>query len=274
VVVVGAGGFVGGAIVRSLGAAGVPNLALTRKELDLLAPDAGSTLRSVLKSGDSVVVVSAVAPVRAASMVVPNIRMMEVVGDALAECPVGYVAYVSSDAVYADDASPITEESTCQPSSLHGMTHATRELMLKTSVKAPLAILRPTLLYGAGDPHNGYGPNRFRRQAAEGGPILLFGQGEEMRDHVFVDDVGALVLRMLAHGSHGVLNVASGVSSSFRRVAEAVASLAPRPVEIRTTPRQTVVTHRYFDVTACLKAFPTFRYTGLTEGLKRASEGT
>ena len=28
-----------------------------------------------------------------------------------------------------------------------------------------MASLRPSLLYGIGDPHNGYGPNRFRRQA-------------------------------------------------------------------------------------------------------------
>jgi hypothetical protein len=28
-----------------------------------------------------------------------------------------------------------------------------------------------------GDPHNGYGPNRFRRLAAAGQEIVLFGEG-------------------------------------------------------------------------------------------------
>ena len=55
---------------------------------------------------------------------------------------------------------------------------------VRRCARRDLAILRPTLIYGAGDPHNGYGPNRFRRLAATGKPIILFGEGEERRDHV------------------------------------------------------------------------------------------
>jgi nucleoside-diphosphate-sugar epimerase len=272
VVVIGAGGFVGGTINRRLGTDGVPTLALGRPELDLLAPDAVTRLRAVLRPTDSVVLVSAVAPVRTVPMVAPNVRMVDAVCATLADAPVAHVVYVSSDAVYADDVNPVTEESCCQPGSLHGATHALREVMLRSSVRAPLAILRPTLLYGAGDPHNGYGPNRFRRQAARGEPITLFGGGEEMRDHVLVDDVGHLAALVLRHQSRGVLNVATGVSTSFHRVAELVSALAPTRVAVLTSARQTPITHRHFDVTACLKAFPEFRYTPLAEGLRRASQ--
>ena len=274
VVIVGAGGFVGGAISRSLATDGVPSLPLTRRELDLLAADAAARLKGLLRPTDSVVLVSAIAPVRTVSMLVPNIRMAEALCEALAEAPVAHLLYISSDAVYADDANPVTEASSCQPSSLHGMMHAARELIFKTALKAPLAILRPTLLYGAGDPHNGYGPNRFRRQAQGGEPIGLFGGGEEMRDHVFIDDVGTLAGLVLVHRSRGVLNVATGASVSFHRVAEMVAALAPKRVDIKTSPRQTPITHRHFDITACLKAFPTFRCTPLADGLQRASQGT
>jgi nucleoside-diphosphate-sugar epimerase len=273
VVVIGAGGFVGRAIVRRLAVDGVPSLPLTRRELDLLAPSAGSTLRGLIRDTDSVVFVSALAPVRAVPMLAPNITMAEAVCAALADRPDVHVVYVSSDAVYSDDGGLVTESSACAPSTLHGVMHAAREAMLRATVKAPLAILRPTLLYGADDPHNGYGPNRFRRQAASGEAIALFGAGEEMRDHVFVDDVGVLTARVLASRSRGVLNVATGVSTSFRRVAELVAALAPKPIRIETSPRQTPITHRHFDVAACLKAFPTFRYTGLDEGLRRANGG-
>ena len=68
-------------------------------------------------------------------------------------------------AVYADDAHPVTECSTIAPSTLHGLMHVARELMFQSDFHGPLAILRPTLIYGAADPHNGYGPNRFRRLA-------------------------------------------------------------------------------------------------------------
>ena len=270
VVVVGAGGFVGGAIARELARDGVPVLGLTRKEVDLTADGAAAAVTEKLEPEDSVVFVSALAPARTSAMLLQNLRMAEAVGQALSARPVAHLLYISSDAVYADDANPVTERSCCQPSSLHGMMHAARELMLKTDVKVPLAILRPSLLYGARDPHNGYGPNRFRRLAEKGETITLFGEGEEQRDHIYIDDVARLVGLVLSHRSRGTLNVATGVSTSFREIAEKVVSLSGKRPEVRGTPRQNPITHRHFDITDCLKAFPQFRYTPLQDGLTRA----
>ena len=92
----------------------------------------------------------------------------------------------------------MTERSPVAPSTMHGMMHAARELIFRTDIAAPFAVLRPTLIYGAGDPHSGYGPNRFRRQAAKGEPILIFGEGEEKRDHVAVEDVARLAVLILS----------------------------------------------------------------------------
>ena len=270
VVVVGAGGFVGGAIARELARDGVPVVGLTRKEVDLTADGAAAAVTEKLEPEDSVVFVSALAPARTSAMLLQNLRMAEAVGQALSARPVAHLLYISSDAVYADDANPVTERSCCQPSSLHGMMHAGRELMLKTDVKVPLAILRPSLLYGARDPHNGYGPNRFRRLAEKGETITLFGEGEEQRDHIYIDDVARLVALVLSHRSRGTLNVATGVSTSFREIAEKVVSLSGKRPEIRGTPRQNPITHRHFDITDCLKTFPQFRYTPLQDGLTRA----
>ena len=274
VVITGAGGFVGSAICARLAADRVPILALTRKELDLLKPEAAATLQGLLRADDSVVFVSALAPTRNNAMLIDNLRMAEAACAALAAQPVGHLVYVSSDAVYSDDANPVTERSCQQPSSLHGVMHLAREIMLRTTVKLPLAILRPTLIYGAKDPHNGYGPNRFRRLAATGEAITLFGDGEEKRDHVLVDDVAALASAVLHHRSKGVLNIATGRSASFREVAEMIVALTLRSVEIRGTPRQNPITHRHFDITGCLKAFPEFHYIPLRDGLARiAKEG-
>jgi UDP-glucose 4-epimerase len=272
VVVIGAGGFLGGAICARLGADKVPALALTRQELDLLKPEAAATLQRLLRADDSVVFVSALAPTRNNAMLIDNLRMAEAVCAALAAQPVAHLVYVSSDAVYSDDANPVTERSCQQPSSLHGVMHLAREIMLRAALKLPLAILRPTLIYGAKDPHNGYGPNRFRRLAAKGEAITLFGEGEEKRDHILVDDVAALTSAALHHRSKGVLNIATGRSASFREAAEMVVALSPRPVEIRGTPRQNPITHRHFDITDCLKAFPEFHYVPLRDGLARAAK--
>jgi nucleoside-diphosphate-sugar epimerase len=270
-VVIGAGGFVGGAIVQQLENDNVPVLGITRKEVDLLQDGAAKKLAGLLRADDAVVFVSAIAPARNSAALMQNLGMAEQLIAALAAQPVAHLVYISSDAVYADDANPVTERSCRQPSSMHGMMHAARELMLKTEAKVPLAILRPSLLYGARDPHNGYGPNRFRRLAQKGEPITLFGEGEEQRDHVDMADVARLTLLVLAQRSRGDLNIATGISTSFRDIAELVVKLSGKSTEVRGTPRQNPITHRHFDITECLKAFPQFRYTPLREGLERAA---
>jgi nucleoside-diphosphate-sugar epimerase len=276
VVILGAHGFVGSASARLLTAQGVPVLALGRAEADLLAAGTEHRLAEELRPDDSVVVISARAPCKDAAMLVDNIRMMDCVCQALGQASVAHVVYISSDAVYRDSRAPLTEESCAEPGSLHGAMHLIRELMLKSVVKAPLAILRPTLLYGAADPHNGYGPNRFRRLAAAGQDIVLFGEGEEQRDHVLIDDVAEIVRRVLMHRSRGVLNVATGSVHSFREIAERIAALYDPPVAVRGTPRQGPMPHggyRAFDGSACLRAFPDFCYTDLQTGLIAAMAG-
>ncbi|HIN33707.1 MAG TPA: NAD-dependent epimerase/dehydratase family protein [Nitrospirales bacterium] len=148
--------------------------------------------------------------------------------------------------------------------------HFVREQMLKHVVqqtKVPLMILRPSLLYGAGDTHNGYGPNRFLRLAKEGQPITLFGGGEEKRDHVYVKDVSRVTGLCLRHRSEGILNVATGSSVSFFDIAQIAVRLSGTDAEIKCLPRSNPITHRHFDITANLKAFPSFRYTPMEFGL-------
>lgn len=274
VVVIGAGGFVGGAIVKQLNSEGVPLLSLTRKEVDLLQNDGPEKLRGFLRPTDSVVLVSAMAPAKTVTMLMQNLQMAEAVCQVLSSMAIHHLLYISSDAVYADDAHPVRENSPVAPTTLHGMMHAARELMLKSSTQAPIAVLRPTLIYGAQDPHNGYGPNRFRREAAQGGPVRIFGEGEEQRDHVLVDDVAKLASLALSFRSAGALNVVTGVSTSFHRIAEMVAQQFGVKVESqpRPGPRPHLV-HRFFDVTNSLKAFPTFHFTSIKQGLELVRQG-
>ena len=272
VVVVGAGGFVGGTIAKALDAAGIPVLRLTRREVDLLAADAAGRLRAQLRPADSVVVVSALAPAKTSAMLMQNLQMAQAVCEAVAAVPPAHLVYISSDAIYADDANPVTEQSAAAPSTLHGMMHAARELMLRNASPAPFAALRPTLIYGADDPHGGYGPNRFRRQAFKGEPIGIFGEGEERRDHVLVDDVAALAVLMLQHRSVGALNAVTGQSISFHDIAHLVAAQFAPPATVVSVPRpgpRPHLLHRHFDITNCLKAFPGFRYTSPGEGIAR-----
>jgi nucleoside-diphosphate-sugar epimerase len=274
--VLGSGGFIGGAILRKIEASGAAAVGLGRKEIDLLADGSDDRLAAMLHPDDALVVVSARAPCKTPAMMLENIRMMASVCEALAKRAVAHLIYMSSDAVYADGPLPLTEASPAAPTSLHGAMHLAREqMLLATSGATPLAIVRPTLVYGADDPHNGYGPNKFRRQANRGEDIVLFGEGEERRDHVDIDDIAELVRRIVDRRSSGVLNIATGTTTSFRALADKVVALSPRKIEIKGSPRSGPMPHngyRPFDSAATRIAFPDFRYTAVDIGFARAQQ--
>ena len=272
VVVLGAGGFIAGAIVRRLRDAAIPVEGLGRPGLDLTKSSAGETLARTLRPEDALVFTSAKAPCKNLEMLRENLAMAESVCAALRNQPVAHVVYISSDAVYKDSSLPITEESPAEPASYHGVMHLAREVALRSEFSGPLVLVRPTLVYGLDDPHNGYGPNRFRRLAAAGREIVLFGEGEERRDHVDVEDVAELVFRILMHRSAGVANAVSGEVVSFRELAEFAASQFSPQAQVRGSPRAGPMPHngyRPFDNRTVLAAFPGFRFRSWREGLGR-----
>jgi nucleoside-diphosphate-sugar epimerase len=272
VVVMGAGGFIGRNLVVALDKHGIPVLPLTSADIDLAAEGAAADLTLRLKPDDAVVMLSALTPDKGRDVTtfLKNIVMAQVVSDALARQPVVHAVYVSSDAVYAFDHALVNEETPAAPGDLYGCMHRTREIMFQSALKAPVAMLRPTLIYGAGDTHSSYGPNRFRRVAAKDGKITLGGNGEETRDHIYIGDVVELIVATLRHRSAGCLNLATGRSISFFDLANLVVERLPTPAEVVTTPRSAPITHRAFDVTACRKAFPKFVFTPLETGLADA----
>ena len=276
VVLIGARGFIGAALQRQLAVKGIPTLALTSSDVDLAHASALEQLVTLLKPTDSVVVLAALTPDKGRDIatLMKNLAMMHNVCSAIEKIGCTHFIYFSSDAVYDTAVSYVSEATPTSPQVLYGVMHKTREIMARSLVNIPVLVLRPTNVYGADDTHNSYGPNRFRRMAKKDGRITLFGEGEETRDHIHVDDVAALTVNCLLLGKTGILNIATGVSRSFREVAEFVANQFVNPIEIIATPRANPITHRHYDVTRLIKAFPNFRFISLAEGVIRTHRQT
>ena len=271
VVVIGAGGFIGSEVVNQLTALKIHVLPVGRKNVDLLTDGADTLLSNLLNPNDILIFISALAPCKDLVMLQDNLKMANSVCKALLSLPVAHVIYVSSDAVYKDSSVPIVESSCAEPSSLHGVMHLSREIALKQSYLGPLAIVRPTLVYGFSDPHNSYGPNRFRRLASSEEPIILFGEGEELRDHVDVEDVAALICNIVLFRSSGIANAVSGNVVSYRELAEFTAREFTPHVLVKGSLRAGGMPHggyRAFDNRAVLQAFPGFQFRHWREGLE------
>jgi UDP-glucose 4-epimerase len=275
VVILGAGGFVSSAAQHRLEMLNVPLLPLTQEMLDLTHENAASKLSDLLHKDDVLLFVAAKAPVKSESMLIDNLTICKTVCETLRKSPVRHVVYISSDAIYADSDKPLTESSCAQPGSLHGVMHLAREVMLANAWQGPLCLLRPTLIYGKNDPHNGYGPNRFLRQVFNDEDIILFGDGEERRDHVWIEDVAEIVSRVILYQSYGTLNIATGEVISFRQIAEKIIKLTGKSSGIKGTPRSSPMPHngyRPFSIDATFKAFSDFRYTSFDEGIRMVFE--
>lgn len=274
VVILGAHGFLARELGRLLEENRIDCHRVSSSEANLTEPSAAGVLSGILLAGDSVVMTAALTPDkgRDSATLVKNLLMAESVGSALRQARCAHFVYISSDAVYDGRSPLINEDSSCEPTDLYSVMHIAREKILTQacrSAEIPLAILRPCAIFGAGDTHNSYGPNRFARTALTQRKITLFGDGEELRDHIYVDDVTRIIGLCLKQGSTGLLNLASGKSVSFAAVASSICSEIGTDIAVERLPRSAPVTHRHFDTTELVKSFPGFEFTQIESGIQK-----
>lgn len=268
--VLGCQGFIGKALCKALKSSGFEVDAVSSKELDLTNVSSVAPLSEKVKDCRHLIMLSCLTPDKGKGpeVLVKNILMAKHVCDALRNQDTPpHVVYFSSDSVYNFEESLIHEETASSPMDTYGAMHRTRELMFLETVPHQLAIIRPTLVYGAGDSHNSYGPNRFRREAYKEGFITLFGEGEDTRAHIFIDDLIKLTILVIENNSVGVLNSAPDQSVTYLELAHMVIQCFDKSVEIKNKPRAALPNHRYFDASQCYEAFPGFIFTPLQEGL-------
>lgn len=272
VVVVGSRGFIGAALVARLAKEGIPALPVSSAKIDLAQTGSDKALAGRLRASDAVVMLSCRTPDKGRDLgtTMQNLAMGYNFAMAAAKVGCRHVVYFSSDAVYADDTQWVTDDTKAEPNSPYGAMHLTREVLLKSTMAKVLAVIRPTLVYGLADTHSSYGPNRFRRMSEKDGKISLFGAGEERRDHIFIDDLIELTLRVLRRRSVGTLLGVTGRSVSFGEIAALVARQSDPPAEIVHLPRANPaapILHRHFDITGVLTAFPDMRFTAIEDGV-------
>ncbi len=190
--------------------------------------------------------------------------------------------YASSAAVYGDTPSPQkNEDMTPNPTSPYGASKLAAENYVKLFHKV-YGLETVSLRY-----FNVYGPRqRFDIQSAYGGaitifanrllrnlPPIIYGDGEQTRDFVYIQDVvEANVLALNTKNAAGeVFNVGTGTSVSVNQVAQTLKEKMNRKdlESIYADPRPTDIRHGYADISKAQKILgydPKFSFEeGLTE---------
>jgi UDP-glucose 4-epimerase len=272
-VLLGRSGFLGKALQETAKARGLDVVALGRPEVDLTCEASVKKITSELSGSDHVLMLSALTPEHgpAEELYPKNIKMMKHVTDALDRRGFSHLVYLSSDAVYPWTDSVVTEETPIAIAGAYARMHAEREQIavnLGAKCGRPVGILRPCAVHGPGDTHRSYGPNRFIRTAAEEGEIVLFGEGEEIRPHLWIEDCVNWILEASQTEFSGLLNIVPRHATSFLNVARKVALLIDRSVKVRFEPRRQAITHRKFSPIKRELLWPHLSATPLSDSLR------
>lgn len=273
VVILGANSFIGKAITKKFISQNIKPVLVTRKNADLEEKQSINKLKKILKKDDTIIFIAAIAPVKNIEMLNQNLLICKNIIESLKIKKPNHVIYLSSDAVYSDSKNKINEKSETTPESFHGFMHLIRENMLK-ELNCKKTFVRPTLVYGSDDPHNGYGPNKFIRCAQNNEEIFLFGKGEERRDHIHVDNVADIVSTVAIKKIDGIINAVSGNVISFNEIAKNLKKIYPNLV-IKNLKRNGPMPHngyRAFDNKLLKKYFPKLYLIKLSDWIKNKDE--
>lgn len=149
------------------------------------------------------------------------------------------VIYASSTAVYGDTSTlPEREEMMPNPQSPYAITKLIGEYYCQVFQRVyglPAISLRYFNVYGPKqDPNSEYAAviPRFIKRASEGKPLIIFGDGEQTRDFVFVSDVVRANILAAESDANGVFNIGQGRRVTINELARLIIHIVNKDVGI------------------------------------------
>lgn len=188
------------------------------------------------------------------------------------------VIVATSTAVYGNsEVLPKHEEMTPEPVSPYAVTKYMGEVygrVFSEIYQLPTLALRYFNVFGPNqDPNSEYAAviPRFITRALSGNDPIIFGDGEQSRDFIFVEDVVAANLKAAQSDVHGkVLNVASGRQLTLNQLVEVLSDIVGRKLTPEyQSARAAEVRHSVADVSLACELIGFESETSLAEGLRR-----
>ncbi len=127
---------------------------------------------------------------------------------------------------------PITEEHPLDPQTVYASSKLDMEFLLMNLLKdkMPLTILRFSHVYGKCDPHNKV-LKSFAAAVKNGEAPVIYGDGEDLRDHIHVSDIAECIIHALKNKVTGIFNIASGKSYSLKQLAQMIIDKAQKDLK-------------------------------------------
>ncbi len=223
--VVGARGFIGSAFVRVLKERGSEVLEMTHDQALSTSADLGHVIYASGVAWD------------AGKRLDDAVRMHVDVPLALLRKRFQSFTYVSSTRVYGDSA--VTHETTpahVAQGDVYAATKAAGEVVVLFDARPELRVVRLSNVYGPSF-RSGLMSSDFLRQAAMTGAIEVRSSGHSEKDHVSVEDVVDVTLRIAVSGKERVYNIAAGRNTRQGELLERIAAVSGCSIEVKSGSR-------------------------------------
>ncbi len=125
------------------------------------------------------------------------------------------------------------------------------------------------MVYGKDDLSRGYGPTGFTYKAINGEQIILWGDGSEFREFVYVDDVGEIVNRLLNSNYNGILNLVSGASHTYKEILDVLNKNMDLNIKIEFRERTKEKVDHHYSNELIDNVLGNFRFTSLDDGMDK-----
>lgn len=219
IVVIGARGFLGGAVVAALRAAERPVLGVSRRagpNVDLKI--ALESLAEHLRTDDVVVNAAGVAIKDARSdvaLIRDNLRIAQTVANACTVAGAALLHVSSADIWPVRVRAGAVEDAPVVPDTAYGLSKLAAERELIACRGLPYLVLRPTYVYGPGMQQGRVFAGLMRQ--APTGAILLRGDPESATDYLHIDDLVRAVRVLIEHDTWDgtIFHVGSGALTTL-----------------------------------------------------------
>lgn len=272
-VILGSSGFIGQHIHHVLSEKNFNIIPISSRDINLRETSSVQYLLSHVPSKSIVIFAAAVTREHGDTLetMLDNILIAQNVSPFLEKPRVKKCLYLSTTDVYGYPLLPITEQSAIDPKTFYAAAKYTSEKILQiTSEKNnfPLLITRINGIYGPGQTSLKYGPNAFLKCALEKQPIKIWGDGQELRDFLYVKDLANIIVSLTLSETTGIVNLASGNSRTFMEIIKQIRKIPDLHIKVTHQPRTGQKFDQTFDTNKLTAALPDFSFTPLEKGIR------
>jgi UDP-glucose 4-epimerase len=177
-------------------------------------------------------------------------------------------------AILGEAQPPVHEEMVPRPLAPYGASKLTAEGYCSAyagSYDFKALSLRFSNVYGPRSFHKGSVVAAFLKRVLMGEPLVVYGDGSQTRDFVFVDDLCQGIFSGMTADATGVIQLGSGQPFTVNKLIEEIRLVvAPRPVEVRYEPARRGEVHTtWCDIAKARRKLGFDPVTQLEEGLAR-----